>query len=537
MEILIVVAILTIITKRGVEDIIHTVKGGTPPRRAASRERRASGAAGRYWGQLWDDTWEDLSQRHSERRAKRATAPAPAVDAPRSPARIFVGNTWRDGTRGVRRSWDGAWERAEARRQDRATRPRPGQVTVPGTVVPNVEDGEEVRPEDGPTSDLPSRPEDRDEDGRTVPEKFAPFVSTGDGTDLTFGDDPTDPTVCPKCGTVLAADATFEDGDPYTARVGLSCPTCDYRAARIWNLTEADKRLVHDSEQPITIPFHRLRPDPEPAPASTGFEQYLQHRDDRTDCRNCAGRGVISHCFDDRCLAADGPMDAWLVTLPNGNAVVTHDPSTYTAAGYPTQPVRGLPRPGGFNVTDYPTPEQRSDMTEDERQWSAYDKFIAETDATSAKYAHLHQEGPSIMTATTTEVSGLDTALQFSDQAAQQYRAQAVSTEAVGARCTQNAQAYRQQAVATEAARAALAAGGVTGVAAARLSSAMENSIAAASDMEAATALLAQAQEKTDAAGADMEAVAGELKRHLGIQEQYDANPGAGTRDFITANR
>lgn len=168
MEILIVVAIWTVVVKRGVEDILHTARGGTPPRLAAAKARRSSGAAGRYWSALWDDVWTDLHQRHVAKRAN--------PDRPRGAATVFWSNLWRDG-----------WVAAERRRQRRTARPRPGQETVPGVVVPNAQDGDGDGdgPQDG---DGPEPHVVPDEDGRT---------------DLRFGDDPTDPTgtkQCPECG-------------------------------------------------------------------------------------------------------------------------------------------------------------------------------------------------------------------------------------------------------------------------------------------------------------------------------------------------
>lgn len=184
MEILIVAMIMTVVVKRGVEDVWHTARGGTPPRLAAAKARRQSGAAGRYWGQLWDDTWSDLLTKHNDRRSPAASS------RPRGAARVFLSNLWRDG-----------WVAAERRRSSKATRPRPGQQTVPGTVVPNAQDGDEDRPQDGDGT-VPTSVPDEDRDG----------TGTEDGTDLTFGDDPTDPTgvsSCPECGGTVLVDGTI----------------------------------------------------------------------------------------------------------------------------------------------------------------------------------------------------------------------------------------------------------------------------------------------------------------------------------------
>lgn len=105
------------------------------------------------------------------------------------------------------------------------------------------------------------------------------------------------------------------------------------------------------------------------------------------------------------------------------------------------------------------------------------------------------QEGTIDMTATTTEVVGLSDTIRF---------------------CEDSAAAYRAQAQATERTQAAIEAGGVTGTASQMFASAMENCNAAASAMDEAAA---------------------EFKQHLGVQEQYNANPGAGTREFVTAGQ
>jgi hypothetical protein len=189
MELLIIVAIWTVVVKRGVEDIIHTVKGGTPPRYAAAKARRKSGAAGRYWGQLWDDTWNDMSRRHADRRGRRLASP-PSSSRPRGAATQFFAGLFQDGRRAARRSWDGGWTRLDERRREKSTRPRPGRQTVPGTVVPNAQDD--------------SRPQD---EARPGPEPR--IVPTQDGTDLQFGDDPTDPTGtrdCPECHGAVVID-------------------------------------------------------------------------------------------------------------------------------------------------------------------------------------------------------------------------------------------------------------------------------------------------------------------------------------------
>jgi hypothetical protein len=137
MEILIVVAIMTIVVKRGAEDLIHTARGGTPPRLAAAKARRKSGAAGRYWGALWDDVWTDAAAKRADRRAGRTSGPASS--RPRGAATQFFAGLLQDGKRAAGRSWENGWTRLDERRREKATRARPGQQTVQGKVVPNAE--------------------------------------------------------------------------------------------------------------------------------------------------------------------------------------------------------------------------------------------------------------------------------------------------------------------------------------------------------------------------------------------------------------
>jgi hypothetical protein len=127
------------------------------------------------------------------------------------------------------------------------------------------------------------------------------------------------------------------------------------------------------------------------------------------------------------------------------------------------------------------------------------DEFIPVADMTEDQFArysqdHPTQEGPT-MTATTTEVVGLDSAIRF---------------------CEDSARAYRAQIQAIEQTQAALAAGDVTGPAA---------------------ELFAQTMEQSNQAASSMDAAAAELIRHKAVQEAYLANQGAGNRDFILAGQ
>ena len=195
MELLLVVAVWSIIVKKaivdGAVDLAFAVRGKPSPRWGSKSRVRPDGAASRYFRELWRDSWEDASAKHSERRARRLAPTAPTTK-PRGAATVFFANRWREATAGVRRSWDGAWVRADEKRRAKTTRPRPGQQTVPGTVVPNrdeQQDDPQDRPQDEP------RPDPQ---------------TTQDSTDLTDQDGV---RLCPGCGRRLAT-------------VGRLCPSC-----------------------------------------------------------------------------------------------------------------------------------------------------------------------------------------------------------------------------------------------------------------------------------------------------------------------
>lgn len=82
--------------------------------------------------------------------------------------------------------------------------------------------------------------------------------------------------------------------------------------------------------------------------------------------------------------------------------------------------------------------------------------------------------------------------------------------------CDGSVAAFKAQIHATELSIAAAAAGGVTGPGAAKLAHAMELCTAAAAAYDEAAV---------------------EYKSHVVVQEAYDAVPGAGTREFVTAGR
>jgi hypothetical protein len=432
MELVLIVLVWTVVVKRGVEDLIHAARGNTPHRYAAARTRRSSGAAGRYWRTLRDDTFDDLLKRHTERRDRRAAGQSSGAARPRGAATQYFAGVFQDWRRAARRSWDAGWVRADEKRREKRTRPRPGQVTVPGTVVPNRDETQDER-RDGGQDETQDRP--RDEDGtdpRTVP-------TPDGGTDLQFGDDPTDPTgvrSCPECdGTGINKD-------------GGICESCRDRQ-----------------------------------------EQRNQHHDNQED-------------------HIDGERDAWRVRYPNGETAITNDGEFYeNRPGYATVKVRGHDEAMGFRVThEYPD--------------------VPPT-----------QEGTTTMTATTTEIMGLDSAIQFCDQVEQQFTTQVSQHDANSAKTAQVASAYRSLAVVIDNASAAIANGGVTGETSAQLANAQEQANAAAADMDAATLLFTSAQEKAGLAAQAMEAACRELQGHKGVQEQYNANPGAGTREFVTAGQ
>lgn len=247
MEIVIVVAIWTVMVKRGVEDILHTARGGTPHRYTAARKQGSSGAWGRYWRTLSDDTAADLLKRHNDRRDRRASG----SPRPRGAAATFFANRWR-----------AAWERADEKRANPSKRtvrsrldrrvmpirflswrlhnwfkrkaepvvnwwdekPCPGQETVPGEVVPNAEDGGRDEQRDRPQDETEDRPRP---EPAPVPEEDED--ETGDQDEDQQDDEPPS---CPKCGTDMTTAPNIGDPMSYDGKGIYRCPRCDYKIRR-----------------------------------------------------------------------------------------------------------------------------------------------------------------------------------------------------------------------------------------------------------------------------------------------------------------
>jgi hypothetical protein len=210
-------------------DVGFGVRGKASPRLTQARARRTPGAASRYFSELWDDAWSDASKKRAARRQGQASS-----SRPRGAATSFWANWLQDGRRAAGQSWERGWVRLDEKRREKATRPRPGQVTVPGTVVPNVQD----ETEDGPVF-------------RPGPEPHV--VPTEDGrTDLRFGDDPDDPTgvsSCPECG----GTSITEDG------ICLSCRDRQEQRNQHWD----------EQDEPDSVPDYVPDFDPSPATPTT----------------------------------------------------------------------------------------------------------------------------------------------------------------------------------------------------------------------------------------------------------------------------
>ena len=215
MEILIVVAIWTVVVKRGIEDVLHVARGNTPPRYAAAKARRSSGAAGRYWGALWDDTWTDLLQKHTAKRARRDVH-APSPERP-DQMRTVIADAWDDLSRYGRATWRHGWDKLARKQQDRRLRRSAGQQTVPGEVVPN-QDEDQDGPEDGPRG----RPQDEEQDG----------IQDEDGTADRDEREDEEPPPCPKCGTTMTTALNIGDPMSYDGKGIFRCPCCDYKIRR-----------------------------------------------------------------------------------------------------------------------------------------------------------------------------------------------------------------------------------------------------------------------------------------------------------------
>lgn len=156
MEIVILVAIWSVMVKRGVEDIIHAARGNTPHRYTAARKPAKSGAWGRYWRTLSDDVAADLLDRHNRNRERRTSQPPKPTLADR----------WKYGRMAFRYArWNAhnrfkrAWAKRDEKRRARTDRTSPEPQTVPGEVVPNWDGGRYER-QDEHQDDAQDRPED-----------------------------------------------------------------------------------------------------------------------------------------------------------------------------------------------------------------------------------------------------------------------------------------------------------------------------------------------------------------------------------------
>jgi hypothetical protein len=188
-------------------DGFFAARGMESPRLAGARKRRPRGAASRYWSEVWADAWTGAS---AKRAARRANPGSPA--RPRGAATSFWAGWLQDQRQAARRRWNEGWTGLDEKRREKASRPRPGQVTVPGTVVPNAEDRPEPRPV--PTEDdMPVRPADHDEptepiqqDGdQSVPDYVPDYVPDfGPDNDVTPPATPT--TEGPTMTTTMPTD-------------------------------------------------------------------------------------------------------------------------------------------------------------------------------------------------------------------------------------------------------------------------------------------------------------------------------------------
>lgn len=420
MEMLLLAMVLGWVVKNGVKDLVHTgatavcaVQGKPAPSWGSKRRMsRPNGAATRYFSQLWTDSWEDALAKHNERHARRnAAGPGDSGGAVRS----FLRGNLRDGYRFTHRKWDAAWARLtmirNLRRQRGTTHSRPGRDTVPGEVVPNVQDGDGDRPQDGP------RPEDETED-RPRPEPQPVPEDEPSSQDEDERPTPASTGTCPRCGKTGVIDPS--PGHP----PNNVCPAC-------WK--EANGYPSDSDQEPPSCP---------------------------------------------KCGTS-------MTTSPN-----IGDPMGYDGKGIYRCPDCDYKIRRSTQIRDdidhYSTPTIGDLAQKAERYFNQHPEERPLPTST--------QEG-STMTATTTEVVGLDSAIRF---------------------CEDSARAYRAQIQAIEQTQAALAAGDVTGPAA---------------------ETFAQAMEQSNLAAASMDSAAAELLRHKQVQEAYLANQGAGTRDFILAGQ
>lgn len=177
MEIVIIVAIWSVIVKRGIEDIWHVARGNTPQRYKAAKAAGKPGSFGRYRRALVDDTFDGMLRRHNDRMTRRAERRA-APKKPRGAMGRFLGTASQGARREMWRRWDEGWDRREEKLRTKTTRPRPRTDTVPGEVVPNQDERQDEKQDetrDRPQDEPQDRPEPKptavpDDNEATVPQ-------------------------------------------------------------------------------------------------------------------------------------------------------------------------------------------------------------------------------------------------------------------------------------------------------------------------------------------------------------------------------
>lgn len=124
--------------------------------RAQAKAGRPTSPARRYAQVLKDDAFDDLAERHTRKREARKAKAAARVagDEPRNAATVYLSNRKNEAKRGIHNYWERKWKEADEKRRAKATRPRPGQDTVPGEVVPNAQnDGDDLDGAEAPKAD------------------------------------------------------------------------------------------------------------------------------------------------------------------------------------------------------------------------------------------------------------------------------------------------------------------------------------------------------------------------------------------------
>ncbi|MGH3468427.1 MAG: hypothetical protein ACRDQF_11930, partial [Thermocrispum sp.] len=145
-----------------------------------------------------------------------------------------------------------------------------------------------------------------------------------------------------------------------------------------------------------------------------------------------------------------------------------------------------------------------------------------------------HANTPPVADSTASEVTNINTALAYTRDMGEQFRAAVAHAETLGAQAHQMSGWAAQSTTNAETAVADISAGEVTGEAVESLRTAHEQMVIAAVQVDQAARALNVAQEQFAATAAAFDTAHQAFQRQQTVAEAYAANPDAGSKQFNT---